>query len=148
MSYFEDLSPGEKQALQDEFNSEGTTRERRAEILGYLRDGANEAQMGRQCPRCKNYPFFATHDEALIEGHVYSGDGVRELQITGYCEFCFDLVTQEPDEEDDPVMPDHPAPEGTLPTGSACKGSRVPGYRHVNPDGSLHCNYCGAEMPS
>lgn len=41
------------------------------------------------------------------------------------------------------TMPDHPAPEGTLPTGSTCKGARVPGYVHVNPDGTLHCNYCG-----
>ena len=102
MSYFEDLSPEGKQALQDEFNSERTTRERRVEILGYLRDTSNEAQISRPCPRCKNVPFYAPHGEALIEGHVYSRDGVAEIRITGYCEFCFDLVTQEPDEEEQP----------------------------------------------
>lgn len=99
MSYFQDLPPEGKAAIREEFYTEGTTRERQAEILGYMRDGANEAKMGRPCPRCKNYPFHAPYDEALIEGHVYSHEGLAELRITGYCEFCFDLVTVEPLEE-------------------------------------------------
>lgn len=103
MSYFEDLSADEKQALQAEFERSTTTRERRVEIVGYLRDASNEAKISRPCPRCKNIPFYAPHDEALIEGHVYSHDGMVEAtQITGYCEFCFDLITQEPDEEEQP----------------------------------------------
>jgi len=88
-------------ALQKEFETEGTTRERRVELLTLVQEGANEAQMGRPCPVCKNYLFFAPHDEALIEGHVYSRDGVAELRITGYCEFCFDRITAEPEEEEE-----------------------------------------------
>jgi hypothetical protein len=102
MSRFNDLPPEGKQALQAEFDRASTPRERRVEILTMLQEGANEAQMGRRCPRCKNFSFYAPHTEALIEGHVYSHDGMIEAtQITGYCEFCFDLVTQEPDEEQD-----------------------------------------------
>ena len=101
MSTFEDLSMEEKMALQKEFEGSTTTRERRVTILTLVRDGANEAQMGPSCPMCKNYPFFAPHDEALIEGHVYSHDGIAEIRITGYCEFCFDKVTAEPEEDDE-----------------------------------------------
>lgn len=100
MSTFEDLSAEEKMALQQEFETSTTTRERRIELLTLVREGANESKMGRPCPMCKNYPFFAPHDEALIEGHVYSHDGVAEIQITGYCEFCFDKITAEPEEEE------------------------------------------------
>lgn len=98
MSTFNDLSAEGKDALRLEFETSTTTRERRIELLTLVREGANEAKVGRPCPRCKNYPFFAPYDEALIEGHVYSHDGVAEIRITGYCEFCFDLITAEPDE--------------------------------------------------
>jgi hypothetical protein len=101
MSKFEDLTAEEKQAAQDEFENKDTTRERRIELLEMVREGADEAEMGVRCPRCRHYPFFAPHDEALIEGHVYSHDGVAEIRITGYCEFCFDLITEEPEEEDE-----------------------------------------------
>lgn len=99
MSTFEDMSPDERAAVQREFGDKDTTRERRVDILTLLQEGADETKMGFPCPRCKHYPFFAQHDEALIEGHVYSRDGMAEIGITGYCEFCFDLITQEPDEE-------------------------------------------------
>lgn len=89
-------------AMQTEFEDSATSRERRVEMLEMMREGADEAKMGRPCPKCKHYPFFAPHDEALIEGHVYSHDGLAELRITGYCEFCFDLITAEPDEEEEP----------------------------------------------
>lgn len=98
MSTFGELSREGKMALQDEFSLEGTTRERRVEILTLVREGANEAKRTHPCPKCEHYPFFAPHDEALIEGHVYSRDGLAEVRITGYCEFCFDLITAEPDE--------------------------------------------------
>ena len=98
MSKFNDLSDAEKEALGEEFGTTATTKERRVEILTLLREGSDEAKMGRLCPRCRHYPFFAPHDEGLIEGHVYSREGLTEVRITGYCEFCFDLVTAEPDE--------------------------------------------------
>lgn len=101
MSTFEDMSMDEKMALQSEFEDRATTRERRIKLLTLVREGADEAKMGRPCPMCKHYPFFAPHDEALIEGHVYSHDGVAEIRITGYCEFCFDRITAEPEEGDE-----------------------------------------------
>ena len=101
MSYFNDLSTERKRQLQDEFEMESTTRSRRVELLELVRDGANEVEMGSPCPRCKNYMFYAPHDEALIEGHVYSREGLADVRITGYCEFCFDLITVEPDEEEE-----------------------------------------------
>ena len=100
MSTFNDMSPDERQSVEWEFNTLDTTRERRIEILTLLQEGSDETAMGRPCPRCKHYPFFAPHDEALIEGHVYSRAGFDEVRLTGYCEFCFDLITQEPDEEE------------------------------------------------
>ena len=100
-STFNALSDEGKMALRLEFETRETSRERRVELLTLVREGANEAKMGRPCPMCKNYPFFAPHDEALIEGHVYSHDGVAEIRITGYCEFCFDKITAEPEEEED-----------------------------------------------
>ena len=102
MSYFEDLSVEGKAALKDEFENENTTRERRVELLTFLQEAADEAKQLRPCPRCKHHLFYAPHNEALVEGHVYSQDGMAEISITGYCEFCFDLVTEEPDEEEDP----------------------------------------------
>lgn len=101
MSTFNDLSDDGKLALRHEFENSATTRERRIEILTLVREGANEVKVGPRCPRCKNYSFFAPHDEALIEGHVYSRDGLAEIRITGYCEFCFDLITAEPEEEEE-----------------------------------------------
>ena len=101
MSYFQDLSPAEERALQDEFERHTTTDERRVEILTLARDGADEAQMGPKCMRCGHYSFHAPWDHALIEGHVYSRDGVREVYISSYCEFCFDLIALEPEGADD-----------------------------------------------
>jgi hypothetical protein len=106
VSTFNDLSDEEKAALKAEFEAEGTPRERLIELLTLLQEGSNEAKIGRPCPRCKNYPFYAPNDEALIEGHVYSRDGLAEIRITGYCEFCFDLVTAEPEEEEEDNWPD------------------------------------------
>jgi hypothetical protein len=102
MSAFEDMTDEQRLALQHEFENRDTPRERKVEILTLMRDGADEAKMGRPCPKCKHHPFFAPHDEALLEGHVYSHDGLAEIRITGYCEFCFDLITAEPDEEEEP----------------------------------------------
>jgi len=99
VSTFQDLSDEGKLTLRLEFENSKTTRERRVAILTLVREGANEAKALVPCPMCKNYPFFAPHDEALIEGHVYSHAGLAEIRITGLCEFCFDRVTAEPEEE-------------------------------------------------
>lgn len=101
MSRHSDMTLEDQMALGAEFENGDTTDERRVELLTLLQEGADEAKMSRPCPKCKHYPFFAFYDEALIEGHVYSHEGMAEIRITGYCEFCFDLITAEPDEEDD-----------------------------------------------
>lgn len=97
---YQELSEAERERVRTTFYAEDTTRERRIELIRLLQTSADEAKMSRPCPRCKHYPYFVPHDEALLEGHVYSQAGMDELPITGYCEFCFDLVTKEPDEED------------------------------------------------
>ena len=101
MSNFLDLSPEGKQALRDEFKRHTTTDERRVEILTLVREGADEAQVGPKCMRCGHYSFYAPWDHALIEGHVYSEDGAREVYVSSYCEFCFDLVALELEGVDD-----------------------------------------------
>jgi len=98
VSAFEDSSPEEKLALRREFENPEASRELRIAILTLVREGANEAKQRHRCPMCKNYLFYAPHHEALIEGHVYSEQGLAEIGITGLCEFCFDRVTAEPDE--------------------------------------------------
>ena len=45
--------------------------------------------------------FFVAADKAYLEGHVYSDAGLREVNITGYCEWHFDMFTADPDEEID-----------------------------------------------
>ncbi len=100
MSRFDDMTDEERLELQREFERRDTTRERRIELLTFLQEGSDEAKMGPVCPNCKHYPFYAPHDEALLEGHVYSRDGLAERRITGLCEFCFDLITVEAEEED------------------------------------------------
>ena len=52
-------------------------------------------------------------------------------------------------------MPEHIVPEPHPDTqdlyhahkGIICRASRVPGYTHMNPDGTLHCNRCGWVTP-
>lgn len=100
MSY-QDLSEQERARVRAQFYDPETTQERRIDLIRMIQNSADEAKMGRQCPRCKHYPYFVPHDEALLEGHVYSDDGMAEIGITGYCEFCFDLITKEPDEDVD-----------------------------------------------
>lgn len=100
MSY-QDLSEIERARVRAQFYNPDTPRERQIELLRLMQTSADDLKMGRRCPRCKHYPFFVPHDEALLEGHVYSELGMNEVNITGYCEFCFDLVTKEPDEEVD-----------------------------------------------
>jgi len=58
---------------------------------------AQEKKLGRQCPSCKQYPFYYPHGTAVCQGHVYSMAGKSELGMSGYCEFCFDAI--EPEDE-------------------------------------------------
>lgn len=56
-----------------------------------------------KCVECgKKFIFINTVDSEL-EGYynVYSEYGVKETQISGLCELCFDSLTGEYDEDDD-----------------------------------------------
>ena len=79
MSYFQDLPPEGKETLRAEFGNPNTSDERRVEILTLVRDGANEAEMGTRCPRCKNFPFYIPWGHALIEG---KRRGVKYVVVT------------------------------------------------------------------
>ena len=102
-SRFDDLTPVEQDRLRREFENRDTTHERRVEILTMLQEGADETKFLPPCMNCKHVPFYAPWHEAVIEGHVYSHDGLREIDITGLCEYCFDDITAEPDEEEEPA---------------------------------------------
>lgn len=100
MSRFDDLSLDEKDRLRLEFENRDTTHERRVELLIMLQEGADETKYLPPCHNCGHVPFYAPHDEGLVEGHVYSRDGLSEIRLSGLCEYCFDRITAEPDEEE------------------------------------------------
>jgi hypothetical protein len=52
-----------------------------------------------RCRHCKQAIYFYPARKAEQEGHVYSQAGSDEIGITGVCEWCFDKITAEPDEE-------------------------------------------------
>lgn len=93
----------DRKAWETEFYNLDTTRERRCELLTLLRDQAQlhyeEEGKDLTCFFCGHYIFYAPYTEALIQGHVYSNAGIREVYITKICEHCFDRVMKEPDEE-------------------------------------------------
>lgn len=99
MAGYSDLTPQEQARVRAQFENTETTDERRVELLKLLQISSDEAKIGPRCPRCKHTPFFVPYDYALLEGHVYSDAGMNERRITNYCEFCFDLVTAEPEDE-------------------------------------------------
>lgn len=91
------------QALQDEFYADETEHERRVAILLELRPMAAEMMPESRCIFCKQPGLDVPWDEALVEGHCYSPEGVRDYTaITKVCEFCFDKVHEQPP----PVCPE------------------------------------------
>lgn len=56
--------------------------------LERVRDTATASDI--RCIRCRQVVFYYPADTALIPGHCYTHAGVREVRITGYCEYCFD----------------------------------------------------------
>lgn len=91
----------ELKKLSDEFYADDTTRERRIEIVTRVRDMAERNMPESRCLNCKRGGVAIEHDEALIEGHCYSTDGIRDYtRITKICEFCFDKMHEGLDEEE------------------------------------------------
>ncbi|QCG78311.1 hypothetical protein SEA_ALOEVERA_26 [Microbacterium phage AloeVera] len=56
------------------------------------------------CVVCGKQMYWDDSDTG--EGSVYSDAGLKETQITGMCEHCFDVITMPPDEDE----PDDPKP--------------------------------------
>lgn len=84
--------------LKDEFEDEGTADERRIEILKIV-----QAEAAIHTPEKKCYDgevvFFVEWHKALIPGHIYSRAGLREYQISKHCEYHFDELTFDPEED-------------------------------------------------
>lgn len=58
-----------------------------------------QAARGR-CLSCKEEIFYEKAQSAHREGHIYSDAGLSEFRISGFCEYCFDKVTAEPEEDE------------------------------------------------
>ena len=55
-----------------------------------------------RCLNCGKPGYYYPADEAFAPGHCYSEAGAREFQrISSTCEFCFDYIVREPDEDDE-----------------------------------------------
>jgi hypothetical protein len=91
--------------LKDEFEDESTSDERRIEILKIVQ---GEAEIHTPEKKCYDgeVVFFVQWHKALIPGHIYSKDGLKEYQISKHCEYHFDELTFDPD--DDPYGDDGP----------------------------------------
>lgn len=93
--------------MRIEFETDGTSKERRMQLLTELQaiaieDPAN--QPARRCGACQQALIHVPYSEALVKGHIYSREGLEEVRITGLCEHCFDEFTLV-DEEKTSVMP-------------------------------------------
>lgn len=86
-------------ALHGEWVEEGTNDARRAEIAHEVQKMA--AGRSPTCVECHQTMVNLPYLYALIEGHVYSEAGVKEVEITRLCEWCFDIITAEPEEGED-----------------------------------------------
>lgn len=58
---------------------------------------AAEAKLSnsRRCINCNQRVFYMEGYHAVMAGHIYSPSGLREMDISGLCEYCFDRITQE-----------------------------------------------------
>lgn len=90
------------EALQGEFPD--ASPERKQIIFRYVRLNASYSPgYNFTCIECKQCIIWLGELEgpALGKGHIYSEMGLREIRITGLCEWCFDKITEEPEEPDE-----------------------------------------------
>ena len=67
-----------------------------------------EADPPQKCIACHKPGYDYPADRAYAPGHCYSPSGVREFtSISSCCEFCFDHMMREPDEEQEPMDDSH-----------------------------------------
>jgi hypothetical protein len=94
---------------QAEYNALKTDEEKVA-ALEVLREGAQQMGASKadlshydqmaKCMVCKKYVFFCEDEYSRIEGHIHSWMGQKEMGISGCCEYCFDKMFAEPDEDE------------------------------------------------
>ena len=48
----------------------------------------------RRCINCGQRIFHLEGDYGVMAGHIYSWSGRKEMNISGFCEYCFDKITQ------------------------------------------------------
>lgn len=99
------------EALKREYLDPNTTPARKVEICAVAQDLA-ERYDSQKCIQCKTRMFYAQDTEARIPGHIYSAAGLKEAGITYLCEFCFDQITAEPEDEEECYFGGHFDNEG------------------------------------
>lgn len=57
-----------------------------------------ESQKQLICINCKK-PICITEKPTNMEGNIYSRNGLKEYQISGLCEYCFDKTYMELEDE-------------------------------------------------
>lgn len=61
-----------------------------------------KSKLTLNCKKCGTSLVYVPYDHAVEPGHIYSVMGVKEVDMTGWCEWCFDEVTKEPEEDEGP----------------------------------------------
>jgi hypothetical protein len=90
----------ELNTLRVEFERSNTTEDRRKEILEQVQKWADGEIPEATCMNCKKTVIYIPYGYALIEGHIYSSEGMDEYRyISKCCEFCFDKMFEEDDNE-------------------------------------------------
>lgn len=92
------------EGLQHDFYLDDISDEHRVRILKQIQVWAHEEQPESHCVICKKNGLYIPYDYALIEGHCYSEDGMREYTgISKVCEYCFDKMHKDFDPDDDDI---------------------------------------------
>ena len=87
--------------LHAEWMDSKTTDQRRVEIALEVQGYAVEEMPESKCIHCKKAGVYLPYEYALIEGHVYSHEGMEDYtNITRVCEYCFDKMCAEADPTD------------------------------------------------
>lgn len=90
-----------REELQKQWEHPETTDNDRLGILEDMKEIAESDGYYLKCSKCRELVIYLPLDHPVGMGHIYSDDGVREYDITRLCEYCFDEITKEPDEDQD-----------------------------------------------
>lgn len=76
-----------------EENDAAALEELRVE-LAQLQEAATKQGTTKRCIDGE-YMVYLPYERALVPGHIYSEDGIREARISGSCEYHFDRMFDE-----------------------------------------------------